>query len=83
MGATNDIVTKAMKDPGFRQRLIKDPKNAIAAELGMQFPEGVTIQVHENSPKVIHLVLPGPAGSEARPRSAPGARPSAARPDGR
>src|ERR1051326_7023099 len=66
MGATNDIVTKAMKDSGFRERLLKDPKNAIASELGIQFPEGVTIQVHENSLNAIYLVLPGPATSEVR-----------------
>lgn len=59
MGATKTIVTKAMKDPAFRQRLLKDPKAAIEQELGIHFPQGVKIQVHENSPNVVHLVLPG------------------------
>jgi hypothetical protein len=59
MGATKTIVTKALKDPGFRQRLVKDPKAVIEQELGIHFPEGVSVQVHENSSRVVHLVLPG------------------------
>src|SRR4051812_38038289 len=59
MGATKTIVTKALKDQGFRQRLVKDPKAVIEQELGIHFPEGVSVQVHENSAAVVHLVLPG------------------------
>jgi hypothetical protein len=59
MGATKTIVTKALKDQGFRQRLVKDPKSVIEQELGIHFPEGVSVQVHENSAAVVHLVLPG------------------------
>ena len=59
MGATKTIVTKALKDPAFRKRLVKDPKAVIEQELGIHFPEGVSVQVHENSAKVVHLVLPG------------------------
>lgn len=59
MGATKTIVTKALKDPGFRQRLVKDPKSVIEQELGIHFPDGVSVQVHENSAAVVHVVLPG------------------------
>jgi hypothetical protein len=59
MGATKTIVTKALKDPAFRKRLVKDPKAVIEQELGIHFPEGVSVQVHENSAAVVHLVLPG------------------------
>jgi hypothetical protein len=58
MGNTKAIVTKATKDQEFRQRLLQDPKATIAKELGVDFPEGVTVHVHENSPGAIHLVLP-------------------------
>jgi len=58
MGATNAIVNKAMKDPEFRQRLLNDPKTAIGQELGIEFAEGVTINVLENTPSVINIVLP-------------------------
>ena len=60
MGATRDIVSRAMKDQTFRQNLLKDAKTTIQKELGIEFPEGVTIQVHENAPNVVHLVLPSP-----------------------
>jgi hypothetical protein len=59
MGATKTIVTKALKDPAFRQRLVNNPKATIEQELGIHFPVGVTVQVHENSGAVVHLVLPG------------------------
>lgn len=59
MGATKTIVAKALKDAAFRKRLVKDPKATIEQELGIHFPAGVTVQVHENSGSVVHLVLPG------------------------
>ena len=58
MGATRTVVAKAMKDAGFRELLLKNPKAAIQKELGIELPPEVSVQVHENSPTVIHLVLP-------------------------
>jgi hypothetical protein len=49
-----------MKDEGFRQRLLKNPKDAIQKELGLELPKQITVQVHENSATVVHLVLPAP-----------------------
>ena len=60
MGTTREIVAKAMKDEAFRASLLKDTKTTIKKEFGIDFPEGVTIRVHENSPTVINLVLPAP-----------------------
>jgi hypothetical protein len=60
MGATRDIIAKAVKDQAFREQLLKNPKSAIQKEFGITFPEGVTVRVHENSPTVINLVLPEP-----------------------
>ena len=60
MGATREIIAKAVKDEAFREQLLKNPKGAIHKEFGIDFPEGVTIRVHENSPTVINLVLPEP-----------------------
>jgi hypothetical protein len=59
MGATKTIVSTAMTDPGFRAQLLKDPKRALES-LGMHLPAGVSVQVHENSATVVHIVLPGP-----------------------
>jgi hypothetical protein len=58
MGFTRDIVTKAMKDEGFRQRLINDARTTIKKECGIDLPEGMTVKVHQNSPSVINVVLP-------------------------
>ena len=58
MGFTRDIVTKAMKDEGFRQRLIKDARTTIKKECGVDLPEGMAVKVHQNSPTVINVVLP-------------------------
>ena len=58
MGTKREIVKKALSDDGFRKRLLKDPKATLEREVGSKFPEGVTIQVHEDSPTIIHLVLP-------------------------
>ena len=60
MGAARTVVAKAMKDAGFRELLLKNPKAAIQKELGIELPQEVSVQVHQNSPTVIHLVLPQP-----------------------
>jgi len=60
MGTTRAIVNKAMKDAEFRTRLMKDPKAAIEKEFGVQFPDGVKVQVHQNTADVVNVVLPSP-----------------------
>ena len=52
------IIAKAMKDEAFRQHLLTNPKQALERELGLAFPPGVTVQVHEEMPATLHLVLP-------------------------
>ena len=60
MGAKQTIVAKAMKDAAFRKRLMQDPKAALESELGIELPAGMKVQIHEDSPTAINLVLPGP-----------------------
>src|SRR3984893_12661978 len=52
------IIARAMKDEAFRQRLLSNPKETLERELGTTLPQGVTIQVHEDTPAILHLVLP-------------------------
>jgi hypothetical protein len=52
------IITKAMKDETFRQRLLSNPRETLERELGITLPRGVGVQVHENTPTIRHLVLP-------------------------
>jgi hypothetical protein len=56
------VVTKAWSDPEYKARLKAEP-NATLAEAGVDVPEGVEIQVLEDTDTTMHLVLPAsPAG---------------------
>ena len=52
------LIEKAIADETFRARLLADPKNAVQDELGVQVPDGFTIEVHEEAADTGHLVLP-------------------------
>jgi hypothetical protein len=52
------IIARVMKDEVFRQRFKGNPKVVLERELGITFPHDVTVQVHEDTPTVLHLVLP-------------------------
>ena len=54
------VIDRAMKDDTFRQELLRDPKGVFARELGMNMPEHITVQVLEESPSTVYLVLPAP-----------------------
>ena len=54
------LIERAMQDETFRQELVRDPKGVVARELGIRLPEHVTVQVLEESPTTVHLVLPQP-----------------------
>jgi hypothetical protein len=46
------------EDPGLRQRLLDDPRGTIAALVGTDIPEMVTITIHEDSLTHVNVVLP-------------------------
>jgi hypothetical protein len=52
------LIEKAMKDKSFRKQLIKDPNAAIEAETGIKIPEKMKIEVLEEDPKTVYLILP-------------------------
>jgi Nitrile hydratase, alpha chain len=52
------IVARAMQDEVFRQELLSNPKAAVERGLGITLPEGTNIQVYEDTPNTIHVVLP-------------------------
>jgi hypothetical protein len=52
------IVSRAAKDPGFRERLLEDPRGTIETEVGVRLAEGHEIHVHEETYGATHLVLP-------------------------
>lgn len=53
-----EIVVKALRDPEFRQALEDNPKEAVAAELGISLPEELVVTLVEDSPDRLHFVLP-------------------------
>ena len=52
------IIEKAVNDPDYREKLLDDPRAAVAGELGVSIPDGLTIHVHEEDAGDAHLVLP-------------------------
>lgn len=51
-------------DPEFRARLMADPRAALSELVGMDIPDAVSIEVHEESLTAIHLVVPPAFGEE-------------------
>ncbi len=51
-------VSKAARDSDFRTSLLADPKNSIKREFGVSLDGNHEVQVHEDSKKTTHLVLP-------------------------
>ena len=52
------IVQKKDEDDEFRSQLISDPRGAIEKELDVTIPDGLKIEVHEDSIETAHLILP-------------------------
>lgn len=56
-GSFGRLMSQAVGDPVLRQRLIKSPMQVLG-EAGVKLPSGVTVEILENTDKIIHLVLP-------------------------
>ncbi|MBD2299665.1 NHLP leader peptide family natural product precursor [Nostoc sp. FACHB-87] len=52
------IIAKAMEDSAYKQRLLNNPKAVLQEELGEQLPANLTIEVLQQTPKELYLVLP-------------------------
>jgi len=61
------IIARALKDSAFRDQLIAAPRQALAS-MGIDLPEGIQVQVIEQTPNMLYLVLPArpePLSAEA------------------
>ena len=56
--ATGFLVSKAVEDSDFRERLIAKPRETIEKEFDVMLPEGHQIHVHEEDHAATHVVLP-------------------------
>jgi len=52
------LIGKAREDEAFKAKLIQDPKAAIKDCLGVAVPDGIEIEVLEEKPDKLYLVLP-------------------------
>lgn|SRR5690242_584609 len=52
------IQEKALKSESFRQELLSNPKAVLERELDIVLPASVTIQVYEETPTTLYIVLP-------------------------
>ena len=52
------VIDRAMKDAAFRAELLADPKAVFRRELGMEVPDRITVEVLEETPSTVYLVLP-------------------------
>lgn len=51
------VAAKAFDDDDYRQQLMDDPAGVLKQE-GITVPDGVTVVVHQNTARQVHLVLP-------------------------
>ena len=61
------IITRALQDPSFRQELLNGPvaaKAAIEEEIEQKLPQGMNINVLEETDDASYLVLPKMSSSE-------------------
>ena len=52
------LIEKAMKDPGFRKRLLENPKAVIHELTGFELPPSLNVIILEEDPQTVYLVLP-------------------------
>ena len=59
------LIARAWADPAFRKALLSSPRETIARELGAAIPPEVEIEVVEETPTRLYVVLPAapPAGA--------------------
>ncbi len=57
MPTVQEALDRIWSDEGLKSRLLSNPK-PVLREFGLQIPDGVSVQVHENTPTLINAVLP-------------------------
>jgi hypothetical protein len=52
------IIAKAWQDEAFKQELLSNPKAVFSREMGQSIPDEVEIEVIEENPTTLYMVLP-------------------------
>ena len=58
--ALAQLFAACWKDETLKQRFMSDPK-AVLAEYGMDVPDGMDVNVVENTDNTVHITMPAPA----------------------
>lgn len=53
-----EFISRAWRDQSFREALLRDPRAVVVQELGVQLPENIKIQIHEETDDTLHFILP-------------------------
>jgi hypothetical protein len=53
----SQLIAKCWADEGFKQKVLADPAGTLRAE-GLELPAHLSYVVHENTDKVVHLIIP-------------------------
>ncbi len=59
-----DLFAACWKDDTLKARFMADPK-AVLSERGIKMPEGIDVNVVENSDNTVHITLPVPPDGHA------------------
>lgn len=51
------VLERAAKDPQFREQLKQDPIGTVSRDFGVRVPSGITVEVLEETPSKVYLVL--------------------------
>jgi hypothetical protein len=52
------VIARVWQDEAYRKELIADPKGVLQKEFGVELPEGLAIEVLEESPAKLYIVIP-------------------------
>ena len=54
-----DLFAACWKDEALKQRFMSDPKGVLA-EYGMDVPDGIDVNIIENTDTTVHITMPAP-----------------------
>jgi len=58
-GEMQDLLTKfSTQNPEYRAALLRNPKNIVQEQFQMQLPDDMAVEVLEESPEKVYVVLP-------------------------
>jgi hypothetical protein len=60
---SEQLAARVMDDAGFKDELLRDPRQALASAFGLDLPDDIAVEVMADGRDVKHLILPFDAGT--------------------